>query len=285
MENDTIEGGFGHDTIRGNQGNDRLWGGSGQDKILGGTGDDFINGQTGDDTLKGGKGNDTLIGIKGNDVLEGGAGSDRYDINSKSDRIIERKGQGEDWVYSSISISLGANLENLYLKNSAAHGTGNSLDNKLRGNKRNNKLVGAGGSDILYGLEGRDQLVGGTSNDLLIGGLGADSITGGLGADRFRFYSTLEKGDSIRDFSHKAGDTIEIIAQGFGAGLNYSGSLRDSQFILGSRAKDTSDRFIYNSSNGRLFFDADGTGNTAKIHLATLSNNAKLQSDDLVIFA
>ena len=283
---DLLEGGAGNDTINGNGGDDSLWGGSGQDRLLGDIGDDLLNGQSGNDTLKGGLGNDTLVGIKGNDVLEGGAGNDRYDINGKGDRIIEKKGQGEDWVYSSANIRLGANLENLLLKESTAtKGTGNHLNNIIRGNQRNNRLVGARGHDTLHGLVGRDQLAGGANNDLLIGGPGSDILTGGIGADSFRFYSPQEGGDSIRDFSRGAGDTIEIITGGFGGGLNYSGRLKEHQFSLGSRAKDNSDRFIYNRNNGQLLFDVDGVGGAEASLIATLNNKAALSHQDIQLYA
>lgn len=64
---------------------------------------------------------------------------------------------------------------------SRINGTGNALDNTIRGNSGNN---------ILSGLTGNDTLLGEGGDDTLIGGRGADVLTGGGGTDTFRFALT-----------------------------------------------------------------------------------------------
>ena len=48
-------------------------------------------------------------------------------------------------------------------------------------------------------------------------------------------------------------------------------------------ASDASDRIIYNSHNGFLFYDRDGKGGTAEIHFATLMPHLALHNTDFLV--
>ncbi len=129
-------------------GDDVITAGTGDDLIYGLTGNDSLSGSSGNDLLNGGDGNDTLNGGTGGDVLVGGAGNDAYVVDSATDVIAERANEGFDTVQSSISWTLGAELENLTLTGSAAiNGTGNAIDNLLTGNAGANVLTGGTGND------------------------------------------------------------------------------------------------------------------------------------------
>jgi Ca2+-binding RTX toxin-like protein len=109
--------------------------------------------------------NNVLTGNSGNNTLTGGAGDDTYVIGS-GDTVVESAGAGTDTVQSSITYTLGSNVENLALTGSSAlNGTGNSLNNVLTGNSGANVLTGAAGNDTLRGTQGTDTLAGGTGND------------------------------------------------------------------------------------------------------------------------
>jgi Ca2+-binding RTX toxin-like protein len=124
-----------------------------------------IVGNSGNNVLVGGGGNDRLDGGGGNDTLIGGVGDDTYVVNS-SVVIVEQANEGVDRVEASISYSLGAHLENLTLTGSAAiDGTGNELDNLIKGNGANNRLVGGEGNDTLDGMGGNDTMLGGAGDD------------------------------------------------------------------------------------------------------------------------
>lgn len=99
------------------------------------------------------------------DTLEGGSGDDVYVI-ARNDVITEMANGGIDLVQSSISYTLGSNLENLTLSGTRAiNGTGNALNNVLTGNTANNVLSGGAGADKLLGGAGADKMLGGSGND------------------------------------------------------------------------------------------------------------------------
>src|SRR5262249_16607053 len=104
-----------------------------------GTGNELPNriiGNTGANKLSGLGGNDTLTGGVGNDVMTGGNGDDDYVVDSKGDKVMEGNGAlaGHDTVESSITYTLGANLEDLDLSaGGAINGIGNALDNLIIG--------------------------------------------------------------------------------------------------------------------------------------------------------
>jgi len=118
----------------------------------------LIYGLDGNDTIYGYAGNDTLDGGTGSDILIGGLDNDVYCIDNTGDIITENSGEGTDIVNSSISYTLGDNLENLTLTGSSnINAIGNSYDNLITGNPANNIIDG--------GLVGADTLIGGLGND------------------------------------------------------------------------------------------------------------------------
>ncbi|MFM6278733.1 MAG: calcium-binding protein, partial [Dolichospermum sp.] len=120
-------------------------------------------------------GNDTLIGGTGADTLMGGAGNDSYYVDNTADIITEKLNQGTDSVFSTVTYTLSANVENLTLLSgtTAINGTGNNLSNTITGNTGNNVLTGGLGNDTLNGGTGADTFVGGVGDDKLY--LGSDT--------------------------------------------------------------------------------------------------------------
>jgi len=172
--NDTLRGGGGKDSISGSDGADQIYGGANNDRIWGGSGDDLLMGEDGRDYLYGSTGNDRLDGGAGNDTMVGCAGDDSYIVNSVGDVVTEKTGEGYDTVESSITYTLGAEVENLRLVGTGAvNGTGNAADNKI---------VGNGAANILNGGSGGDTIDGGAGNDTLTGGQGADTYLFGRGS-------------------------------------------------------------------------------------------------------
>jgi Ca2+-binding RTX toxin-like protein len=170
-------------TLTGNSAANILNGGTGADKLIGGQGDDTyvadnVNDQitesanqgldtvqssvtytlaanvenltlTGTGTINGtGNGLDNILtGNNAANRLTGGAGNDTYVIGA-GDSIVESVNAGIDWVQSSITHTLAANVENLTLTGTAIiNGTGNGLNNILIGNSAVNTLTGGAGND------------------------------------------------------------------------------------------------------------------------------------------
>ena len=213
--NDTLNGGTGADTLIGGLGNDTYVVENAGDRVfeqvdegidtvqstitytladnvenltltgsvaIDGTGNELDNsllGNSASNTLTGGAGNDTINGGAGIDTLLGGLGNDTYVVDSATDIITERVGEGIDTVQSSVSLTLAANLENLTLTGtSAVNATGNELANVLTGNAANN---------------------------VLNGGLGADTMVGGLGSDT---YLVDDVGDITTEAAASGSDTV-----------------------------------------------------------------------------
>jgi Ca2+-binding RTX toxin-like protein len=139
---------------------------------LNGTGNSLAN------TITGNAGNNTLSGGTGADTLIGGAGDDTYVVDNVGDVVTENTGEGVDTIRSSVTYTLGANVENLTLTGtSGIKATGNALDNVLSGNTGANTLTGNAGNDTLDGGAGADILIGGTGNDTYQVGLGYGAET------------------------------------------------------------------------------------------------------------
>ncbi len=165
----------------GNRKADHLYGGGGNDLLEGGAGRDYLQGDVGIDRLDGGEGADQMVG---------GADSDFYIVDDLDDEVVEGLNNGTDRVESSVSFTLGANVEHLTLTGSDdLNGTGNELNNAITGNGGVNRLDGNGGTDHLIGNSGNDILTGGASDDLLEGGEGFDTY----------YYNTGDGTDQIED--------------------------------------------------------------------------------------
>jgi Ca2+-binding RTX toxin-like protein len=267
--NNVLTGNSGANTLTGGAGNDTLNGGTGADTMIGGTGDDtYVRDNTGDvitelagegiDTVQtsltytlaanvenltltgttalngtGNTLNNVLTGNSGNNVLTGLGGDDTYFVTT-GDTVTEAAGGGEDLVNVGATHTLATNVENLILTGTTAiNGTGNGLNNLLRGNSAVNTLAGAAGNDILEGgggndilgdtgganllngQAGTDTLNGNTGNELLIGGIGNDIINTNSGADIIAF----NRGDGADTI---AVSTVKDNSLSLGSGIAYA---------------------------------------------------------------
>jgi Ca2+-binding RTX toxin-like protein len=227
--------------------------------------------------LVGNAGSNVLDGLGGADVLTGGAGDDVYFVGA-DDQVFEFAGAGFDTVRTATGFALaaGSSIEAMIADGSA------SLS--LTGNEIAQALTGNAGRNALYGLDGKDMLKGGAGNDRLYGGLLGDTLMGGTGRDIFAFDTKANAKtnvDRIVDF--KSVDDVFWFDNAAFTRIGSNGKLKADAFHLGKRAADREDRIIYDKATGNLFYDADGTGSSAQIKFAILTNKAKVVLSDFQV--
>jgi VCBS repeat-containing protein len=245
---ETITGTAGDDFLVGTVGADTIDALGGQDAVFGLAGADIINGGDGLDNLNGGDGDDVMDGGNNDDDMSGDAGDDH--------------------------MSGGAGNDNMF------GGDGHDV---MSGGDGSDNLSGEAGDDVVTGGNGDDVLSGGDGNDFLSGDAGSDLLTGGDGADIFSFASAANGPDQITDFASGT-DEIEVSASGFGGGLTAGGPV---SLVSGADpvATASTGQFLYDTDNGNLFWDADGTGIGAPVLIATLSNVPPLAPSDIFVAA
>jgi Ca2+-binding RTX toxin-like protein len=228
----------------GNTLNNIITGNSAANTLSGNAGDDTLAGGGGADVLQGGVGNDTLNGGAGVDNMFGAAGNDSYTVDNSSDVTIETSAlDGTDTVFSSVTRTLGANLENLTLTGVAAiTGAGNALANIINGNDAANTLFGNDGNDTLNGAVGNDVLQGGAGADAMDGGTGADKMFGGAGNDT---YVVDNAGDVT--FEGSALDGVDLVQSSVARNL---GANLENLTLTGSAAIDGVGNSLANIVNG-----------------------------------
>ena len=291
-----------------------------ENRITGNALDNYLWGGAGPDTLVGGGGKDTLDGYSHSfggtdpdvDVLNGGGGNDFYMVDNPADVLIDSGGIDLVLAYN-MDWTLAAGFENLSLNNQQSegtvHGVGNGADNildgtngwhvvldgrggddNLQGSIQDDTLRGGGGNDFLNGGGDFDRLAGGAGDDTLFGGADfhTDTLTGGEGRDQFRFTTPDDNTnpdritDFLMDIDQLAFD--DAIFANIGATGDFV--FQDPRFYAAAgatAAHDDSDRIIYNTSTGQVYYDADGTGSEATHFIATLAGAPQLKASDITV--
>jgi serralysin len=303
--NNLLVGNSGNNKLDGGAGADKLWGGKGDDSYyVDNVGDQVAEGVgEGNDTVRssisyvlgdnletlrllgtaainatgnalnnllvGNSGNNTLDGGTGADKLWGGKGDDNYFVDNAGDQVAEGVGEGTDTVRSSVTFTLGDNIETLRLTGTAAiNGVGNSLNNLIVGNSAANSLSGGAGNDRLWG------------------GAGADRLWGGTGADEFAFSNgelggmTDATAERIRDFSHAQGDYIRLTsydADSLTAGQQHF------TFIGSDAFHNVACELRYEQMNGNTYVTGDTNGDGVADFLILLDGTHNLTGGDFLL--
>ena len=291
------------DLIDGGDGNDRLYGGGGNDTIDGGAGNDLIDPGMGSNLSFGGDGNDTFANdpsqIGFNNTYLGDLGFDTVDYSRS---IGVGPGTGATRIGVSVDLSnvgvaavpIGANLPDSFLSVEGLIGSAfaDTLSGVTPGGATAPQLDALGNPIInpvtllpvpmdftISGLSGNDTINGGDGNDTLNGGLNNDSLFGGLGNDLFLFDSALGAGnvDRVSDFSKVVGNTDSFVLDRVAfTSVNAGTLLTAAVFLAGAgvtTATTTAQRILFNTTNGNLYYDWDGSAaGRAPVLFATAAN-------------
>ena len=330
--NDTLTGDANSNTIDGGAGNDTMSGGAGNDiyvvnsiadlvtenadagidtirsnvtQTLSGnvenlvlTGAAAINGtgNTLNNVLTGNSANNTLSGGAGNDIMIGGAGNDTYVVDSVGDVVTEIVNGGTDLVQSSVTYTLGANLEKLVLSGTTAiNGMGNALNNVLTGNSADNALSGGAGNDILDGGAGNDTMIGGQGDDVFVVNVSTDVVieTASAGNDTVQSSVTLTLAGNVENLMltgtsaiNGTGNTLNNLVRGNTAANALNGGTGNDILEGGAGndlLTDTSGSALFNGGSGA---DSLTGGASAEIFLGGQGNDTYTTAggNDIILF-
>ncbi|MDO5693899.1 MAG: VWA domain-containing protein, partial [Pseudomonadota bacterium] len=186
----------------------------------------------------------------------------------------------------------GSNSFTLYKSgNTLNGGSGNDI---MYGGSGNDTINGNDGNDQIHGGAGNDVLNGGNGNDTLWGQAGNDTLTGGAGADVFKFaLAGPTNADVITDFNSTEGDKIHLDNAFFTKLLDNNGAgavLSISNFLSGAATAGSAptpttvdQHVLYNTTDGTLWYDADGVGSGGAVLIATLTNKPVLTAGDIFV--
>ncbi|MCC5660130.1 calcium-binding protein [Nostoc sp. XA010] len=294
----------GNNTLIGGAGNDSLSAGisSGDNLLCGGDGNDSLDASgtdaygavpsLGNNTLNGGAGDDYLSATLSiaNNFLSGGKGNDSFYISTISPDSVPYSSV-TDSVTQTVDGGTGDDLLSCYAGSYYLYDPIEGITSTFNATTNIGSIT-VGTNHVSYksierldilGTQFDDLIVGSNGNDTLSGGYGGnDSLIGGDGTDTFAFNSFNEGIDRLYDFN-ATNELIQISAAGFGGGLS-SGTLSANQFTLGTSATTNTQRFIYNSATGGLFFDLDGSASGfTQVQFAELSGGVALTKNNFVV--
>jgi serralysin len=207
-------------------------------------------------------------------------GTDTMVYRGSTNSIIDLRSGWFSSVSDSIKFSDGTST-----RESVCIGPNVVIENATGGDG-SDTLIGNGARNILKGGYGSDTLTGASGDDKLYGGAGDDRLGGGAGRDIFHFNSALSDApsaaniDRIMDFNIVS-DLIYLEDAIF-RGIR-KGKMHKSAFTIGTAAKDSKDRIVYDKQSGDLFYDQDGIGGLAQIKFAVLNKHLKLSAADFHI--
>jgi len=255
---------------------------------LQGIGNDLANtllGNSGNNLLDGGDaGDDVIDGGAGDDVMLGRTGNDAYFVDSGMDTVIENAGEGSDTIYSSIHLTLAANVENLVLLGSAdLQGYGNGLNNAIYGNAGSNLLDGGGGADAMFGGAGNDVYFVDNAGDAVFenAGEGNDAV---FATAHFALSANVEalvlQGSAdLQGYGNNLANSLygnagnNLLDGGGGADAMSGGAGNDTYFV-----DDAGDAVFENAGDGNdTVFATAHFGLSANVETLVLQGSADLQ--------
>jgi Ca2+-binding RTX toxin-like protein len=261
--------------------------------IIGNSAANVIDGRGGLDHLDGGAGNDVyVIHSAGEHQAAEISDSGHLDLDevrfagTKAGRLTLFAGDtGIEEVVFGTGLGAQANTSGTVALSLDASLAPNAL--VVTGNNGANTVFGTAFADFIFGAGGNDKLSGGGGDDTLIGGTGLDTLAGGTGTDTFWFDATPAAGTVLTCTDFTSGTDKFRVTKADLAGLtSTNGAITSAQFFSSSSATaahDADDRFVFNTSTGALYYDADGSGGAAAVKIAVIGTHTLLASDIVVV--
>jgi Ca2+-binding RTX toxin-like protein len=213
------------------------------------------------DHVTGGAGNDIFrfaaADLSSNDVVAGGSGSDQLIMSTAGTINVA----GITGVESISLTSTGANTMTLTNANftsvtsTSIHVTAGSAGDTV------NDAAVTGANTLVF--------TGGAGSDKIFLGAAIATVAGGAGSNQFTFANV--GAHTISDFASGTSNRLIFRDSGFslgvdeGLGTTTQQQLNSSLFVsnAGGTFTSTGQRFAYNTTNGTLSYDADGSGTTS----------------------
>jgi Ca2+-binding RTX toxin-like protein len=228
-----------------------------------GTGNAEANIITGTDAanrIDGGAGADTMTGKLGNDT---------YVVDDAGDKVVEAANAGNDTILTTLSLTLGLNIENgTILSTAGLQVNGNTLANRLQGGDGIDTLVGGSGNDMIDGGSGPDVFAGEAGNDVYY--VDSDNSVAGIPADII--YEAANGGTDTVYADRSAGsfqlyaniETLILAGQTtYGIGNDLANSLNGNGSVNGLYGLDGNDTLVGGAGNDALF---GGNGNDVFVY-------------------
>src|SRR6185369_5266220 len=239
---------------------------------IGNAGDNYFNMRSGNDTIQGGAGNDWVdmsrfgAASYGDDVIDGGDGFDTVNFA----------------ISAGQSSAIVADLTAGMIRGGGIGGAGSASVTSIE------HVIGAGFNDSFKGSAVAENFEGREGNDTLDGRGGNDTLTGGTGSDSFVFATAPGTGnvDLVSDFvsgTDKAAFDNSVFTA---LGVDGNFVAGDARFAAGAgftSGRDASDRIVYDTSTGNLYYDADGSGAGGAQLVATLQDHPAVAATDITV--
>ena len=308
---DHLLGGSGNDVLQGGEGDDYLHGGKGTDYLFGGLGTDYYYFARGDGetyiddpfgasllTL------DSFANIRLGTYAEGmvlynGIEGDAVYLKGYFPHDTEHSLPWNNLLLQAADTGQRMTLGNALLQQLQQQGgNGSDADDVLTGTENddfffagdgddllfaaggNDAVDGGNGDDVLHGGEGNDTVYGKAGDDVLHGDGGDDRLSGGAGSDHLHgdagrdvfIFDVLEATSFDTIYDSTAGEDKIALQREVFTGLQFW--VKEENFAFGKTATTAEQRLLLDKTDGKLYYDADGNGDAAAIHIATLQNSA-----------
>lgn len=294
-------------------GNDQYTGGVASDQAFGGNGNDTFRGKGGGDFFDGGTGIDTVFFddhfgnfSRGWTIsLAANTASTRQTVGGVVTTETDAPVAVENVVASAGNDIITGNGSNNFVNGGAGNDTFSFADhfgvsqrgwsiNMVTGKATTLRTTGTfvlfetdtfSNIENVTGSAVADSIIGNGAGNILSGGLGADTLTGGLGADHFRYNARTEGRDAVTDFS--ADDFFDFRSTTFGnVARGILSTSAPGAFAANATgvATQADDRFIFETRDGTLWFDANGNAAGGAVEIAIVGAGHTVTAADILIF-